>query len=164
MAGLLSSIEISSRGLSVQRAKMNVVADNIANAQTIETEKGGPYRRQRVIVKQDKVQGSFNSALRNARVNLVGTDKGHMKGRSFKVGRREEFSVAKMEVITDPESSYRLVHDPSHPNANEDGYVRMPDIEIINEMVDMMIATRAYEANTVAIASAKKMAKDALDI
>lgn len=164
MAGILSSIEISSRGLSVQRAKMNVVADNIANAQTIETEQGGPYRRQRVIIKQDKIQGSFNTTLRDARVRLAGTDKAHMTGRSFKVGRRDEFSVVKMEIVTDPESSFRLVHDPSHPNANEDGYVSMPDIEIINEMVDMMIATRAYEANTVAIASAKKMAKDALDI
>jgi flagellar basal-body rod protein FlgC len=69
-----------------------------------------------------------------------------------------------MKTVTDPASSYRLVHDPSHPQADAEGYVKMPDVEIVTEMVDMMAASRAYEANTVAISTAKQMAKDALEI
>lgn len=164
MSGLLSSIEISSKGLTVQRTKMNVVADNIANAETTETKEGGPYRRKRVLVKQDATEGSFSASLKNARTRLAGTNAKHLDGKSVTVGRRQELASAEPEIIADKESSFKLLYDPSHPDANEDGYVRMPDIEIVNEMVDMMAATRAYEANTVAIASAKKMAQDALDI
>jgi flagellar basal-body rod protein FlgC len=164
MAGILSAIEISSKGLSVQRAKMNVVAQNIANAETTETKEGGPYRRQRVVVKEDKVEGSFDTHMRAARVRLAGTHSRHLKGRALKTGRTTEFSSADMEVVADKDSGYRLIHDPSHPNADENGYVKLPDIEMVNEMVDMMAASRAYEANTVVISSAKKMAKDALDI
>jgi len=73
-------------------------------------------------------------------------------------------STVKMNEIEDPESHFKLVHDPTHPNADENGYVRMPDVDIVEEMVDMIAASRAYEANTVAISAAKKMARDALDI
>ena len=164
MSGILSAIEISSKGLSVQRAKMNVVAQNIANAETTETKEGGPYHRQRVVVKEDKVEGSFDTQMRAARVRLAGTHSQHLKGRAVRTGRTTEFSSADMEVVADKDSDFRLVHDPSHPSADENGYVKMPDIEMVNEMVDMMAASRAYEANTVVISSAKKMAKDALDI
>ena len=68
------------------------------------------------------------------------------------------------QEIEDSASSYRLVHDPGHPDANEEGFVKMPDIEIVTEMVDMIAASRAYEANTMAIAAAKEMAKNAIDI
>jgi flagellar basal-body rod protein FlgC len=164
MSDILSAIGISSRGLTVQRAKMNVVAQNIANAETTETPEGGPYRRQRVIVKEDQIEGTFDSCIRQARVRLTGTDSRHMRGRSLRTVETTEFSTADMKVTTDKESSFRLIYDPSHPDADEKGYVKMPDVEIVNEMVDLMAAARAYEANTVAIAAAKQSAKDALDI
>jgi flagellar basal-body rod protein FlgC len=66
--------------------------------------------------------------------------------------------------VDDPASKFRLVYDPGHPDADEQGYVKVPDIEIVNEMVDMIAASRAYEANTTAILSAKEMAKNALEI
>ncbi len=162
--GILNAIEVSARGLTVQRAKMNVAAENLANAETTQTEEGGPYRRQRVLVKEDKTKATFNSHMENARVRLASTNGRHMSGRSRQVGEKIVLSNTEMDVVQDPESSHRLVHDPSHPQADEDGYVRMPDIEIVNEMVDMMSATRAYEANTVAIASAKQMVKDTMEI
>ena len=162
--GILNAIEISSRGLSVQRAKMNVAAENLANAETTETKGGGPYRRQRVLVKEDKTRATFNSHMEKARVRLAATSDRHLPGRTRKVGEKIELSNTEMKVVQDPESGHRLVHDPSHPSADENGYVRMPDVEVVNEMVDMMSASRAYEANTVAIASAKKMAKDAMEI
>jgi len=163
MSGILNAIGISSRGLSVQRAKMNVVAQNIANAETTETPEGGPYRRKRVTVQEEKVS-DFKSLLRKADTHMSRTHPNHRSGRQHILNEEVNSSSVSMTEIKDPESSFKLVYDPSHPEANEEGYVRMPDIEIINEMVDMMAATRAYEANTVAISSAKTMAKDALEI
>ncbi len=164
MAGILNAIELSSQGLSVQRAKMNTVAKNIANAETTRTDTGGPYNRERVVVSEDKVKGNFNSHLKRAGLELRRTDAGHIRNRAKTVKGDSEFSNVEMEVVVDPESGVKLVHDPSHPDANEEGYVEYPDIEIVNEMVDMMAAARAYEANTVAISAAKKMAEESLDI
>lgn len=164
MAGILNAIQLSSQGLSIQRAKMNTVAKNIANAETTRTEEGGPYRRERVTVEEDKVQGDFDSHLKRAGLRLQRTNPNHLGSRALNVKGDSEFSSAEADVIRDPESSYKLVHDPSHPDADEEGYVKYPDIEIVNEMVDMMAAARAYEANTVAISTAKKMAEESLDI
>jgi len=164
MSGILGAITISSKGLSVQRAKMNAVAENIANAETTETAEGGPYRRKRVLVSEVKENEKFSQALKKADNRLTRTHKGHRAGGLRPPSSKIEISGVEGQEVVDPSSSFKLVHDPSHPMANEDGYVKMPDVEIINEMVDMMAATRAYEANTVAIASAKQMARDALDI
>ncbi|MDZ4722900.1 MAG: flagellar basal body rod protein FlgC [candidate division Zixibacteria bacterium] len=164
MAGILNSIEISARGLSVQRAKMDVVAQNMANAETTETAEGGPYRRKRIIVSEDKLSGGFDSELRKANTELLRTNESHRLGKSYKIGTASNLSTADMKEVQDPESTFKLVYDPSHPDADAEGYVKMPDVEIITEMVDMMIASRAYEANTSAIAASKKMIMDTLDI
>ncbi len=164
MGGLLSATEISSQGLSVQRSKMNVVAKNIANAETTETKEGGPYRRQQVIVSETKVKGSFSSLMKNAGTRLSQTNSKHISGRGSLASGGNNLPSVESEVYSDDKAGFNIVHDPSHPSADEDGYVKMPDVDIVTEMVDMMAATRAYEANTVAISSAKKMAQAALDI
>ena len=164
MAGILNAIELSSQGLTIQRAKMNTVAKNIANAETTRTEEGGPYRRERVVVNEEKLKGNFNSYLKQADTKLSRTNSGHLRGKIQSVKEKVNYSSVDKEVVQDPESSVKLVYDPSHPDANADGYVEYPDIEIVNEMVDMMAASRAYEANTVAISTAKKMAEESLDI
>lgn len=164
MDGLLGAIKTSSQGLSVQRRKMNTVAKNIANAETTQTADGGPYKRERVLVNQTEDKEPFSSMLQKAETNLTRTHQYHRGGGVRSVKAKIELTGVDSAIVQDPASTYQLVYDPTHPDANEDGYVKMPDIEIINEMVDMMAATRAYEANTVAIASAKRMVKDALDI
>ncbi len=164
MAGILSAIEISSHGLSVQRAKMNATAKNIANAETTETPAGGPYRRERVQANAGNERTVFSAVMKQAGARLNRTHSRHIKGEGSRIRRGVEIPTVTAEKLVDPPSSFRLVHDPSHPQADEQGYVRMPDIEIVNEMVDMMTAARAYEANTVAISTAKQMAKNALDI
>jgi flagellar basal-body rod protein FlgC len=164
MATILNAIDISSKGLSIQRAKLEATAQNLANAETTETREGGPYRRKRIIVKADDFKQSFETALKAAGTSLTRTNTGHRQGKARSFTNSVELSSAEMKEVQDPKSSFRLMYDPSHPAADENGYVKMPDIEVINEMVDMMSATRAYEANTVAISSAKQMAKDALDI
>ncbi len=164
MGGLINAIEISSQGLSTQRAKMNVIAENMANAETVETDEGGPYRRRRVVVSEDKKAVSFNKLLSQANTRLARTNAAHRPARAAVTGEKETVSSVSYEEVTDPDSSFRLVYDPGHPNADEDGYVCMPDIDVITEMVDMMTATRAYEANTSVISASKQMAQDALDI
>lgn len=164
MGSMLTSFDISARGLSIQRAKMDATAQNLANAETTETPEGGPYRRKRVLVKEEPFKTSLNNALKRPDTILTRTDRNHRRGHVLRTGDTIELSSAEAKEVRDPASSYRLVYDPSHPQADEEGFVKMPDIEIINEMVDMMSASRAYEANTVAISTTKKMAKDALDI
>ncbi len=164
MSGLLNAIDISSRGLSIQRSKMNIVAENIANAETTETKKGGPYRRQQIAVSEQKTNTSFNSQLKKAGLKLQRTSSGHMTSSAQTIKGNAQVSDVQMKVIEDRTDNFKLVHDPSHPDADADGYVKYPDVEVVTEMVDMMAASRAYEANTVAISTAKKMAEQALDI
>jgi len=164
MGGLINAIEISAQGLSAQRAKMNIVAQNMANAETVETPEGGPYKRQRVIIKSEKTSVPFSRELSRAATQLTRTNPEHRPGKvQLKIGSVDVSTVEHKEIV-DPESSFRLVHDPTHPKADKDGFVKMPDVDVVHEMVDMMTASRAYEANTSVIAAAKKMATDALDI
>ena len=164
MGGIINAIEISARGLSAQRSKMNVIAQNMANAETSETAEGGPYRRKRVIISEDKDKISFSTALDKASTNLARTHSGHRTGKTLSARSEAEVTSVDHKEIQDPADSFRLVHDPTHPDADEEGFVKMPNIDVITEMVDMMTASRAYEANTAVISAAKKMANDALDI
>lgn len=164
MGGLLNAIEISAQGLSAQRARMNVIAQNMANVETVETPEGGPYKRKRVTISEDEKASPFTSYLSQASTRLARTHEGHRPSRArVETGSVNVSSVSHKET-EDPDSSFRLIHDPTHPNADEDGFVKMPDVDIVHEMVDMMAASRAYEANTTMISAAKKMANDALDI
>ncbi|MBK7141027.1 MAG: flagellar basal body rod protein FlgC [bacterium] len=163
MAGVLHAIQLSAKGLTIQRKKMNVVAENLANAETTKTADGGPYQRKRLLVREAKEAGNFDSFLRQADTPLARTHPEHKLGNSFKV--REDSELASVEAKqVEQKDSFKLIYDPTHPEADEEGYVKLPDIDIITEMVDMMVASRAYEANTTAIAASKKMVKDALDI
>lgn len=164
MGGLINAIEISAQGLSAQRAKMNVVAQNMANAETVETPEGGPYKRQRVIVDAEKTSVPFSRELSRASTKLAQTNARHLPSRARLQVGSVDVSTVKHKQIVDPDSNFRLEYDPTHPDADEEGFVKMPDVDIVHEMVDMMAASRAYEANATVISSAKKMANDALDI
>ena len=164
MSGIFSSIEISASGMTLQRRKMDVVAQNIANAETTKTQDGTPYRRKRVIVSEAKESIPFKTAMASARTKLSRTNSRHLVSSPRHSNANLNISKAEANEIEDPASSFRLVHDPDHPDADPEGFVKMPDIEIVNEMVDMMAASRAYEANTMAISTAKEMAQNALEI
>mgnify|MGYP003492833195 CR=1 FL=1 len=165
MAGVLNAIEISSRGLTTQRMKMDVVAQNMANVETTQGPDGQPYHRKRVIVKEEAMASQkFNSYLRKSQEDLVRTHPEHRPGLALEIKQTTELSSAAPKEVQDKDAHFKLVYDPSHPQADAEGYVKYPDVDIITEMVDMMTATRAYEANTVSIADAKKNTLDALDI
>lgn len=149
-----SGLSISASGLTAERLRMDVIANNIANAQTTRTADGGPYRREMVVLTpQSAPQQSFGSILNQAMVN-----QGDGQSFSPQIGGGVQVSG----VVQD-KSPFKLVYDPSNPDA-VNGYVQMPNVDISTEMVDMVSATRAYEANVTAFDASKQMALDALNL
>ncbi|MBP7792953.1 MAG: flagellar basal body rod protein FlgC [Candidatus Goldbacteria bacterium] len=145
---LFNVFEISASGLTAERLRMDVISNNIANVNTTRTVEGGPYQRQRVVFEPRGEQIGFIFPA-------IFSDKAK---------RVNQFQGVKVTQIAPDPQPPRLVYDPGHPDADENGYVHMPNINIVQEMVDMISATRAYEANVTAINSAKQMAAKALDI
>lgn len=139
----LSSLNISGSGLTAQKLRMDVISQNIANAEVTRTENGDPYRRKMVVLESRK-QGSFRDELdRITKVKSGGV---------------------KVESIIEDSSPLVPVYNPAHPDANEEGYVMMPNVNTAQEMIDMLAASRAYEANVTAFNATKTMALRALDI
>jgi len=137
-----SAMEIISSGLSAERVRMNITASNLANAETTRTEEGGPYRRRDPIfaAKNLEPREGFQSDLDQA---LQGVE------------------VTEVVLDTDPP---RLLFDPNHPDANPNGYVELPNVNMIEEMVNMMMAARSYEAGVSAMRSVVDMAQRALSV
>lgn len=148
--GLFTSINIASTGLAAERLRSDVISDNIANASTTRTQDGGPYKRSRVIFAPVAEKPTFRTPYLPE--NL---DNGPGKG------------VRVKEIVKDT-SRGTLIYDPDHPDAiksgPEKGYVEYPNVNIVNEMVDLIASSRAYEANTTVIESAKSMFSAALEI
>lgn len=145
--GIKHSFEISASGLTAERLRMDVIAGNVANVHTTRTASGGPYRRKHVVFEsvEDRT-GLFQRHLMRAG-NAAGAGAG----------------VRVVEIADDP-GPLKRVYDPSHPDRDADGYVSLPNIEPVMEMVDLMTASRAYDAGVTALNSAKQMQQRALDI
>lgn len=140
----LSGIDICSSGLTAQRLRMDAIANNLANSSTTRTPRGGPYRRQVVIFESRlSAAGNFKQVLQE-QLNYQGG--------------------VRVKAIKEDDAPFRRVYDPSHPDAGEDGYVNYPNVNVVAEMVDMIGASRSYEANVTALNSIKGMAMKALDI
>jgi flagellar basal-body rod protein FlgC len=149
--GLYSSINTASSGLSAQRTRLDVISNNIANANTTRTPEGGPFRRSRVVFRPRVSQPYWKSPF------LPGyLDNGIGKG------------VRISEIGKDYDADLRLVYDPTHPDAIKtgprEGYVEYPNVNIVNEMVDMISASRSYEANVAVINGSKSMFMRAMEI
>lgn len=160
---LFSGLNVSANGMTAQRKKLNAIASNIANAETTRTEDGGPYVRKIVMMKEN-MQGVFSKILNGSASRLSTTDQNHFPTSVFGASELQA-SVSGVEAEETTDSSpFKMVYDPNHPDANDAGYVQMPNVSVVNEMVDMISATRSYEANVTAINAAKSMAKDSLEI
>lgn len=141
---LLKSMKISSSGLAANRKRIEAISSNIANAQTTRTAEGGPYRRKEVAFGAEPARDNFADIL-----------EGEIDVQAQKVHATEVVSTNEPPI---------LKYDPTHPDANADGYVAMPNINVMKEMADMISAQRAYEANISAINTSKSMAMKALEI
>jgi flagellar basal-body rod protein FlgC len=144
---MFDSMHVSASGLAAERLRMDVIAQNLANVNTTRGADGLPYRRHEVVF-QAVDQPRSGSPSRVADGDVSGAP---LKG------------VRPVAIVEDP-SPLRAVYDPQHPDADDQGYVYMPNVNPVTEMVDMMTATRAYEANVTAMNAAKNMALKALDI
>jgi flagellar basal-body rod protein FlgC len=143
------SLRIGASGLTAQRLRLDLISNNIANAQTTRTEKGGAYQRQDVIFIPEEKDKSFAEQLSAVRGE---EDVSNLQG-----------GVKVSEIITDTTPGAR-VYDPTHPDADADGYVSYPNVDIVVEMTNMLSATRSYEANLATIEAVKRMALKALEI
>lgn len=149
--GMFTSINTAASGLTAQRLRQDVISNNIANATTTRTPEGGPFRRSRVILRPRVEQPYWRSPFTPKRLdNGVGD------------------GVRVVEVQKDLDSDPRLVWDPEHPDAIKsgprEGYVEMPNVNVVNEMVDMISASRSYEANIAVVNGAKTMFQQAVNI
>jgi flagellar basal-body rod protein FlgC len=145
--GLFDSMAISASGLTAERMRMDVTAENLANAQTTRTDAGGPYRRKEVVLREAAGQG-FGGVLETA---LSGPANGATGG-------------VEVAQIAQDATPARLVYDPTHPDADARGYVAMPNVNPVTEMVDLITAQRGYEANVTAMQTAKQMFTKTLDL
>lgn len=150
MLRLFSPLQISASGLTAERLRMDVIANNIANANTTRTAEGGPYRRQMVVLGS---RGSFANALSEAL--------GKAPGLNTQAGGAQGVRVLQ---VLDDDRPFKVRFDPTHPDADEQGYVHLPNVETVTEMVDLISASRAYEANVTALNAFKAMVSTALQI
>ena len=139
---VFNSMKINASGLTLERLKMDIASTNIANVNTTRTEEGGPYRRKEVV---------FQESLLNARNNITG----QMEKKSFGV---------KVTEIMEDDENFKIIYDPNHPDADEDGYVMMPNVNMVDEMISLIKTQRAYEANITALNTSKNILKKALEI
>ena len=142
---LFQSFNISTSGLTAQRFRMDVISENVANVTTTRTEDGTPYTR-KIVSFQEKQVTPFSKVLDNTREALIGN--------GVKVNR----------VAEDTTSDYIMKYEPSHPDADENGYVSYPNVNIITEMTNMIDASRGYEANQAAFEATKAMANKGLEM
>lgn len=142
----LSSMNISASGLTAQKQRLDIISENISNIETTRTEGGGPYKRKMVVFQPIEERPNFRNILsEKTRVN-------NSKG-----------GVHITQIVED-DREFKAVYNPKHPDADQDGYVLMPNVDLIKETVDAMSATRSYDANITAFNAIKMMATKALEI
>ena len=136
----LKSLETSASGLSAQRKRMDIIASNLANIETTRTDKGGPYRRKMVVMRTKEMDQDFNEMFNSS-----------VKG-------------VQIDEIVEDQAPFKRVYNPSHPDADSDGYLSKPNVDLIVETTNMLMARRAFEANIAAIKATRQMVIKALEI
>lgn len=143
----MSSMNISASALMTQKAKMEIISQNIANAETVQTSEAEPYRRRVVTLEARKEDMTFDDYLQ-----------------AKMTGNQPITAGVEIRTVETDDSPFKLVYDPDNPYANEEGYVQMSNVDTTQEMLDLMTATRAYEANVTALNTTKSMLLKALEI
>jgi flagellar basal-body rod protein FlgC len=161
---LLNATRISGTALAGHRTKMNVIAENLANVDTTRTDEGGPYKRKMVVFKGEDID-SFKSVIEKKRL------KERQAGITFSPiefdseSRPDNGTGVKVDQIIESEANFREVYNPAHPDADpETGYVKMPNVDHLTEVADMLVAKRSYEASVTALSATKDMILKALEI
>ena len=140
----MTAIDVGASALKAERTHLNVISMNLANAKTTKTADGGPYRRKEVIFKETEVESPFSKAMSSA--------------------LDQDVKGVRVDSVQNDRRPLKQVYEPGHPDANEEGYVSYPDINVVEEMTNMLSAMRAYEANVSTITTSKTMFAKALEI
>ena len=143
---LFTSFDISASGLTAQRYRMDVIAENIANANTTRTKDSTPYRRKVVVFEEKQAHASFDALLKNVSNRYTGE------------------GVKVTQVVEDRWTQMNMVYDPSHPDADENGYVTYPNVNTVTEMTNLIDSSRAYQANATAFEASKSIASRGLQL
>jgi flagellar basal-body rod protein FlgC len=156
------SLNISASGMMAQRRRLDAIAQNLANLETTRTAEGGPYKPKETIFAENPEKHDFFKLLAQQQLPLEATHWNHLVPDPYGV---ENLALSGVEVeVRDSERPPRLEYDPDHPDADADGYVAYPDINLVEEISHLVLATRAYEANVTAIRAAKELAARGLEI
>ena len=163
--GSIFGLNFSAQGMSIQRKKMDLIAQNIANADTIRSETGEPYKRKILKVEAEKNVFAKSLSIEGQQLQLNVTNQNHITAtqNSQEISIAGDIDNVKMNEEVDQKPG-ETIYMPDNPDADEKGYVQMSNVNVINEMVDMIAVTRGYEANLQSLNSAKQMAKDFLEI
>ena len=149
-----SSMNIVGSGMTAQQARLDVISDNITNMNTTRTESGGAYRRKITIMQSESGKNGFREAMSRA------ARKGHaISNRGF-----EQAGGVKIVEIAEDQTEMPFIYDPTHPDANEEGYVEMPNVTLVKEVTDAMAASQAFNANVTAFNALKQVVQRGLDI
>jgi flagellar basal-body rod protein FlgC len=140
---ILSAMKISGSALKAERSRINIASMNLANANTTRTIEGGPYRAKSVVFQAKPLEGSFQDTFNSV---------------------NDKLRKVEVVAVVEDKTPFKEVYDPSHPDADENGIVKMPNVNTVEQMVDLMSARRDYEANVAALDAIKSMALRALDI
>ena len=140
----MTSMQISSSGLNVQRKRIEAISSNLANIETTRTKEGGPYRRKDVVVTALPLENEFGGVLQSA------------------LG--DNLKAVQISQVIEDQNEPQLIYNPEHPDANERGYVAMPNVNMMTEMVNLMTASRSFEANITAMNASKSMAQRAIEL
>ena len=148
----LSSMNIVGSGMTAQQLRLDVISENITNSNTTRTAGGGAYRRKMVVFEAETGRDEFRKVMAKAANGLV-PNQGYGNAGGVKV----------TQIVEDP-SDFKMVYDPTHPDADADGYVAMPNVDMVKEMTDAMAATQAYSANVTAFNALKTVVSKGLEI
>jgi len=140
----MTAFDIGASALRAERKQLNVISMNMANVNTTRTPEGGPYQRKSVVFESTPINSPFDEAMRSA--------------------LDREIEGVKARSVVNDDRPFKQIYDPGHPDANEEGYVLKPDINVVEEMANMMTAMRTYEANVTAVSTAKEMYNKALEL
>lgn len=160
---MFDAMEISASGLFAQRIQMNAIASNIANIETTRTPEGGPYIRRKTIFapRESKLK---QGKLISFKLSLSTTHNAHRKEKDISLRKLIGEGVEVKAVVKDASSGFKMVYNPGHPDADQDGYVAMPNINMVDEVSDMIFASRAYQANVTCFEASKKLATTLLSL
>lgn len=148
ISGIFGALNISSSGMNAQRARIDVISSNVANVHTTRVEGGSYYKRQMIVLRETKMSPDFSSILND----------------ELGLGISDQLSGVKIVNVTTIDEPPKMIYEPNHPDANEEGMVSYPNINIIEEMINMIMASRAFEANLTVFNTAKEMISQSLEI